>query len=110
MGSTAYLVALVASGFLLDYLGFKTLFLISGIIFIITGVLTIFLEKYEIDLEVKTKKEEKKRNYKAIIKNKWFIGFCIAYTCTAYLTMTSDSFISLVFTFIVCLKIVPLFI
>ena len=98
MGSTAYLVALVASGFLLDYLGFKTLFLISGIIFIITGVLTIFLEKYEIDLEVETKKEEKKRNYKAIIKNKWFIGFCIAYTCTAYLTMTSDSFISLVFT------------
>ena len=96
MGSTAYFVALILSGVLLDFLGFKTLFLISGSIFILTGLLTVFLERFEINLD--SNEEEKKRDYKAIIKNKWFILFSIAFTFTGYLTMTSDSFISLVFT------------
>ncbi len=95
MGSTAYFVALILSGVLLDFLGFKTLFYISGSIFIITGILTSFLERFEIKLE---NKEEKKRNYKAIIKNKWFILFALTFCFTGYLTLTTDSFISLVFT------------
>lgn len=95
MGSTAYLVALLMGGILLDWLGFRILFLISGLLFIVTGILTTFLERYEINLE---QKEQPKRDYKAIIKNKWFILYCMVYVCTGSLTMTSDSFISLVFT------------
>ena len=70
MGSTAYFVALILSGVLLDFLGFKTLFFISGSIFMLTGLLTIFLEKVELQLD--DNQEVKKRDYKAIIKNKWF--------------------------------------
>ena len=95
MGSTAYLVALLMGGILLDWLGFRILFLIWGLLFIVTGILTTFLERYEINLE---QKEQPKRDYKAIIKNKWFILYCMVYVCTGSLTMTSDSFISLVFT------------
>ena len=96
MGSTAYFVALILSGVLLDFLGFKALFYISGSIFIITGILTSFLERFEVKLE--NKEEEKKRDYKEIIKNKWFLLFSITLCLTGYLTMVSDSFISLVFT------------
>ena len=55
------------------------------------------VERFEIDLDSQ-KKEVKKRNYKAIIKNKWFLLFALAYVFIGYLTLTSDSFISLVFT------------
>lgn len=96
MGSTAYLIALIFSGFLLDYLGFKILFCISGSIFIITGLLTLLLERY--DLKIDGTEQVKNRNYKDIIKNKWFILYCISYVVIVYLTMISDSFISLIFT------------
>lgn len=90
-GSTSYIFGSAIGGFLIDMIGFKNLFFVSGFIFILGSVLILSLKPNT------TKDKEEKRDFKAIFKNKWFFGYVIFYLFTATLNTVGDNFVSLLF-------------
>ena len=71
MGSIAYIIGSAFGGLLIDYIGYSNMFIISGSIFIICSILILFLKN---DHETVV---EKKRDFKAILTNKWFYGYSL---------------------------------
>lgn len=94
MGSIAYVIGLPLGGILIDYLGYTFVFAISGSLFIIAGLLTIFLKK----IIVQKNGVEAKRDYKKIITNKYFIIYIIFYLLIVTVSTLGDNYISLLFT------------
>ena len=94
MGSIAYLVGVPISGILIGTIGFTWVFCISGIIFILTGISSLLLRKQS-DIE---NKNEKKRDYFGIIKNKSFIFYVIFYILVITVSTVTDSYVSIIYT------------
>ena len=92
MGSTAYIIGSAFGGLLIDSIGYSNMFIISGSLFILCSILILFLKT---DKEVV---EEKKRDFKAIFKNKWFFGYSCFYLFIITLNLVGDNFIPLLFT------------
>lgn len=74
-GSSAYIIATAIGGFICEYIGYKTTFIISGSAFIIGALI------YECLCPIYTtvKKEEITTKYKDLFKNKHFVFFLIFY-------------------------------
>lgn len=92
MGSISYIFGSAIGGILIDLLGFSKLFILSGAIFILAGIFIAFLRGNSSEI-----KEEKKRNFKVILKNKWFFAYACCYLFTATLNTVGDNFVSLLF-------------
>lgn len=95
MGSIAYVVGTPLSGVLIDWIGYGLVFGISGILFILTGILTVFLKRITLQ---DGNGQEKRRDFKKILKNKWFIVYVIAYILIVIVSGLGDNYISLLFT------------
>lgn len=95
MGSIAYVVGTPLSGVLIDYIGYGAVFGISGGLFILTGILTLFLKRIILQ---DGSGQEKRRDFKKILKNKWFIAYFIAYILIVIVSGLGDNYISLIFT------------
>lgn len=93
MGSTAYIFGNAIGGLLIDFLGYSNVFFISGSIFIIAGILILFLKPIDGDAV----EEKKKRDFKAIFKNKWFWGYILCYLFLVTLNFIGDGFVPLLF-------------
>ena len=73
MGSIAYIIGSGIGGVLVDYIGYSNMFIISGTIFILCSVFILFLKTEKME------KGEEKRDFKAILKNKWFYAYSLFY-------------------------------
>lgn len=92
MGSIAYIIGSGIGGVLVDYIGYSNMFIISGAIFILCSIFILFLKT-----EPKVK-EEQKRDFKAILKNKWFYAYSLFYLFLVTLNNVGDSFVPLLFS------------
>lgn len=92
MGSIAYLFGVPLAGTILGFFNYNVLFLISGILFIMCGIFSSFLKKTE------AVKENKKRDFNKILKNKALIFYTIAYLFIVILSQLGDNYLSLFFT------------
>lgn len=88
MGSLAYVFGTVTGGYLIEYIGYSNVFLISGILFMITGILTRFLKN------MSKSSEFKKADLKSIIKNKWLYFYIIMHILVVSVGVVADNFIS----------------
>ena len=93
-GSLAYMIGAALGGILIDLIGFTYTFTISGIVFILVGILAKFLKS----VEKKNLKENAKVNFKSILSNKQFVIYAISYLFIVTLSLISDNYISLLFT------------
>lgn len=94
MGSIAYVIGLPLGGVLIDCLGYTAVFMISGALYILTGLLTIFLKR----IIVQKDGVEVKRDYRRILTNKSFIIYIIFYLLIVTISLIGDNYISLLFT------------
>lgn len=94
MGSIAYVIGTPLSGVLIDHIGYRIVFAISGALFILCGILTKFLKNLHLSKEGK----EVQRDYKKILKNKWYMLYIVAYLLIVIVSLLGDNYISLLFT------------
>lgn len=94
-GSLAYMVGSALGGILIDLIGFTLTFTISGILFILVGIMAKFLNGVEKKNEVA---ESAETSFKAILSNKLFIIYAISYLFIVTLSIIGDNYISLLFT------------
>ena len=90
-GSGAYIVATSVGGFICKDLSYQASFGVSCALFIISGLLYLFLK----NIDVKETKEEKKsdfNNYKIILSNKKFVLFMAFYGIMLALIFSNNSF------------------
>ena len=93
MGSAAYIFGTAIGGYLVDLIGFRNLFFLSGFIFILAGILVLFLKPINNEEE-----SGKTRNLKEVFKNKWFFAYLILYLFLISSNVIGDNFVSLLFT------------
>lgn len=89
-GSGAYIIATAIGGYVCEYLGYTTSFIIAGILFILGGVIYEFLTPIDVNFET----EDEKPKYKELLKNKHFVFFMIFYCLLLGNITTSNSFFS----------------
>lgn len=95
MGSIAYVFGTFFGGMLIDSIGYTYVFLIAGILFVITGVLISFLKNVS---TLDTDSLEKKSNFKEIFSNKKYLFYLLSYLLIVSISVIGDNFISLYFT------------
>ena len=93
-GSIAYMIGAALGGILIDFIGFTATFTISGILFILVGIMAKFLG----DIDKKENDDSNKVSFKSIFTNKLFLIYAISYLFIVTLSIISDNYISLLFT------------
>lgn len=93
MGSIAYIFGSAIGGFMIDALGFSNVFMIASIFFILAGILITFIKP----VSSKPEEENRERNIKNILTNKWFFLYVIFYLFTVSTNVLGDGFVSLLF-------------
>lgn len=89
-GSIAYVIATAFGGFMCDYLGYRIVFSLSCILFIISGLLYFTL--HSLEYSVKRDCEEENVNIKDYFKNKDFVLFLIYYSLIMAVIYTGKNF------------------
>ena len=88
IGSLAYVFGTVVGGVLIKYIGYEYVFMISGILFMISGLSTKFLKN------VGQVAQHKKANLSKIIINKSLYFYILMYILVVTMGIVSDNFIS----------------
>lgn len=94
-GSLAYMIGAALGGIFIDLIGFTYTFTISGLLFVLVGIMAKFLKGVE---KKDITEEDNKESFKSIITNKLFIIYAISYLFIVTLSIISDNYISLLFT------------
>lgn len=92
MGSLAYVFGTVAGGYLIKYLGYSNVFIISGALFMLSGILTKFLKNLDKHNDIQ------KANLRSIIKNTSLYLYIFMYILVVTMGIVSDNFISVMLT------------
>lgn len=97
IGTFAYFCATIAAAIILKLSAdnYNILLYIAGSLFVLVSVFFIFVKPIDLSL---VKKEEVKRNYKAVLKNKKFIVYMIVYFLVVTVSFTADNYVGMFFT------------
>jgi predicted MFS family arabinose efflux permease len=95
VGSLAYMFGTALGGILIDLIGFTNTFTISGVLFILVGIMAKFLKSVEKKNQIN---ETANVSFKTIFNNKLFIIYAISYLFIVTLSVIGDNYISLLFT------------
>jgi len=87
--SIAYVIATAIAGFLILFLGYEFLFIISGVFFLITVFISWWIKPLD---KAKDQSERPKRNFQALMRNKEFFKYLLFYTLIAGTIRIGDSF------------------
>lgn len=89
-GSGSYIIATAIGGYVCEYLGYKTSFIIAFILFVLGALIYEWLTPIDVNFE----SEEEKPKYRQLLKNKHFVFFMIFYCLLMGNITTSNSFFS----------------
>lgn len=92
LGSISYIFGTAFGGILIETIGFTNVFFIAGSIFLLVGMLLFFFRMDPVEEHA-----QKKRDFRAILKNKWFFFYLITYLFVISLNALGDNFVSLLF-------------
>jgi MFS family permease len=95
VGSIAYMIGAALGGILIDLIGFTYTFTISGLLFVLVGVMAKFLKAVD---KKNVTEENSKESFKTILTNKLFIIYAISYLFIVTLSIIGDNYVSLLFT------------
>ncbi|MFA7725408.1 MAG: MFS transporter [Candidatus Izemoplasmatales bacterium] len=87
--SIAYVIATAMAGFLILYLGYEFLFIVSGAFFLLTVFISWWIKPLE---KTKNQEDRPKRDFKALMHNKEFYKYLLFYTLIAGTIRIGDSF------------------
>ncbi|MDP2426496.1 MAG: MFS transporter [Candidatus Izemoplasmatales bacterium] len=93
--SIAYVVASSIAGIAILWLSFDILFVIAGVFFGLTAIITSWIKPLE---EPSTHEQRPKRDLKALLKNKSFFRYLIFYTIVIGSVRIGDSFFAVYLT------------
>lgn len=94
MGSLAYVFGTILGGVFIESFDYKITIIIAAIIFILCSIIIHFLNP----IPVLDNKENTKKDYKAILKNKNFYLYALFYLFTVTISVQGDNFMSLFLT------------
>lgn len=94
--SIAYVLATLIAGYLGSLVGYDLLFLFAGIFFGITALITVWIKP--IDLKTSHVETAKKRDFKALLKNKEFYKYLFFYVLVIGSVKIGDSFFGVYIT------------
>lgn len=94
-GSIAYAITTISAGFIINYLGYVIPFHISAILFIITGIVFLSVDKLNIDEENLVNVQP---NYRELFTNKSFWKFLILCVFWSSVQFASDTYLPGYFT------------
>lgn len=87
--SIAYVIASGLAGFIIVYLGYAVLFLISGVFFALTALVVFWLKPFANNLQVS---EKTKRDFHSLVRNADFYKYLLFYTIVIGIVRVGDSF------------------
>ncbi len=90
--SIAYVIASAIAGFVIMYLGYATMFIVSGIFFALTTIVILWLKPVKEETVVSDKRE---RDVKGLLKNIDFYKYLLFYTIVIGAVRIGDSFFSI---------------
>ncbi len=93
--SIAYVIASALAGFVIMYLGYTFLFMVSGIFFIFTSLMVFWIKPFKEELQ---RQNAPKRDLRALLKNSEFYKYLIFYTLVIGAVRVGDSFFGVYLT------------
>jgi PPP family 3-phenylpropionic acid transporter len=93
--SIAYVLATTVAGIVVLYLNYEYLFIVSGIFFLATAIIAIWIKPLE---QIKATDAKPKRNFRSLMKNKNFFKYLTFYTIVVGSVRIGDSFFSVYIT------------
>ncbi len=94
--SISYVIATLIAGYLVGYVGYEILFLISGLFFIVTALITVWIKP--IDAPTTAITERPKRDLKGLLRNADFYKYLIFYTLVMGSVRIGDAFFGVYIT------------
>lgn len=92
IGSLTFAVSCAFGGYIIEWFSFEVALIIAGIIFILCSLIIHFIKPIKLQSVVK-----EKRDFKGLIKNKWFIFYCLFYVLTVVVSIIGDNFMGVYF-------------
>jgi predicted MFS family arabinose efflux permease len=93
--SIAYVMASAMAGFVIIYLGYTVLFMISGTFFIMTMLIGFWIKPFKDEIQ---RQNAPKRDIKALLRNKDFYKYLAFYTLVIGAVRVGDSFFGVYMT------------
>ncbi|MBN2504906.1 MAG: MFS transporter [Bacilli bacterium] len=87
--SIAYVIASGLAGFLVQYVGYTALFIVSGSFFMLTTLVVFWLKPFSDNLQVS---ERTKRDFRSLLKNTDFYKYLLFYMIVIGIVRVGDSF------------------
>ncbi len=90
-GSIAYVVGCFIGGFVIQFFGYTIVFLIAGVFYLLSNLILSRIKPIQLELE---ENKKIKRDYKAVLTNKFFYLYILFYVFTLTFAAIGDSFYS----------------